>query len=43
LTAAIAMSDEEHSPLPQRPQDDNTYTLGRVVEHNVVIACLASG
>jgi nucleoside phosphorylase len=43
LTAAMAMLDEEHSPLPQHPQDNNTYTLGRIVGHNVVIACLADG
>jgi nucleoside phosphorylase len=39
----MAMLDEEHSPLPQHPQDDNTYTLGRIGEHNVVIACLPTG
>jgi len=43
LTAAMAMLDEEHSPLPQHPQDHNTYTLGRIAEHNVVIACLPAG
>jgi len=43
LTAAMAMLDEEHPPLPQHSQDNNTYTLGRIVEHNVVIACLAAG
>jgi hypothetical protein len=36
LTATIAMLDEEYSPLPQHPQDNNTYTPGLVVEHNVV-------
>lgn len=39
LTAAMAMLDEEHLPLPQNPQDNNIYTLGRVAEHNIVIAC----
>src|SRR5947207_1086722 len=43
LTAAMTMLDEEHAPLPQHPQDDNTYTLGRIGEHNVVIACLPTG
>src|SRR5436190_2033757 len=43
LAAAIAILDEEHPPLPQNPQDNNIYTLGRVAEHNVVIACLPVG
>jgi nucleoside phosphorylase len=43
LTAAMAMLDEEHSPLPQHPHDNNTYTLGRIGEHNMVIACLPAG
>jgi nucleoside phosphorylase len=43
LTAAMAMLDEEHSPLSQHPQDNNTYTLGRIGEHNVVMASLPSG
>jgi nucleoside phosphorylase len=43
LTAAMAMLDEEHLPLERHWQDDNTYTLGRIGEHNVVIACLPAG
>jgi nucleoside phosphorylase len=43
LTAAMAMLDEEHLPLSQHPEDDNAYTLGRIGEHNVVIACLPAG
>jgi nucleoside phosphorylase len=43
LTAAIAMLDEEHAPLPLYPHDNNTYTLGRIGKHNVVIACLPAG
>lgn len=43
LTAAMAMLDEEHPVLPQNPQDDNVYTLGRIGEHNVVIACFPAG
>lgn len=43
LTAAMAMLDEEHSPLPQEASDDNVYTLGQIGEHNVVIACLPAG
>ena len=43
LTAAMAMLDEEHLPLSQHTEDDNAYTLGRIGEHNVVIACLPAG
>jgi nucleoside phosphorylase len=41
--AAVAMLDETHSPLPQAPSDDNSYILGRIGHHNVVIACLPLG
>ncbi len=37
------MLDEEHQDLPQRPEDANVYTLGKMGEHNVVIACLPEG
>lgn len=43
LTAAIAMLDEEHLPLKQYLNDDNSYTLGKMGGHNVVIACLPAG
>ena len=43
LTAAMAMLDEEHPALLRPPQDNNTYTLGRIGGHNVVIACLPAG
>lgn len=36
--AATTMLDEEHEDLPGKRGDDNTYTLGRIGEHNVVIA-----
>jgi nucleoside phosphorylase len=42
-TAATAMLDEEYEDLPKPPNDYNTYTLGRVGKHNVVIACLPEG
>ncbi|KAH7176990.1 hypothetical protein EDB81DRAFT_940795 [Dactylonectria macrodidyma] len=42
-TAAIAMLDERHPDLPRPPRDPNTYTLGSVGKHNVVIACLPKG
>lgn len=32
------MLDEQHEQLPTKENDDNTYTLGRVGMHNVVIA-----
>ena len=40
LAAARAILDEEHHDLPQDRNDSNIYTLGRIGEHNVVIACL---
>jgi nucleoside phosphorylase len=41
LVAAGAMLDEEHPVLPAAdPQDTNSYLLGRIGAHNVVIACL---
>ncbi|KAE8553411.1 hypothetical protein EYB25_004793 [Talaromyces marneffei] len=41
LVAAAAMLDEEHPILPAAdPQDANAYLLGRIGDHNVVIACL---
>jgi hypothetical protein len=43
LTTAMVMLDEEYPPLSQHAQDDNLYTLGRIGEHNVVIACLSAG
>ena len=43
MAAAKALLDEVHEDLPIPPQDPNSYTLGRIGEHNVVIACLPSG
>jgi nucleoside phosphorylase len=34
------MLDETHSRLPQSPRDSNTYVLGHIHSHDVVIACL---
>jgi nucleoside phosphorylase len=34
------MLDEEHQNLDNDANDTNIYTLGRIGEHNVVIACL---
>ncbi|KAL6834212.1 ankyrin repeat-containing domain protein [Trichoderma sp. SZMC 28015] len=41
--AAHAMLDSEHEPLSQPDHDHNTYTLGSIGGHNIVIACLPSG
>lgn len=38
--AALAMLDEEHHPLSQSPRDQNVYTLGRIGNHNIVLAGL---
>lgn len=45
LAAACAMLDERHDALPleRDSRDNNSYILGRVARHNVVIACLPSG
>ncbi|KIX01149.1 uncharacterized protein Z518_08874 [Rhinocladiella mackenziei CBS 650.93] len=44
LTAAMAMLDEEHEMIAgQDPQDHNSYVLGRIHQHNVVIACMPEG
>jgi len=37
------MMDEEHPDLPQDPTDTNSYSFGRIGEHNVVMACLPAG
>ena len=42
-TAATAMLQQRHPDLPKPPNDNNTYTLGSVGKHNVVIACLPKG
>lgn len=44
LVAAGAMLDEEHPVLQAAdPNDFNSYLLGRIGDHNVVIACLPAG
>ncbi|KAL2847645.1 nucleoside phosphorylase domain-containing protein [Aspergillus pseudodeflectus] len=43
MAAAKAMLDKPHPRLAQPPHDHNTYALGEVLGHNVVIACLPSG
>ncbi|KAK7428983.1 hypothetical protein QQZ08_004495 [Neonectria magnoliae] len=34
------MLDEEHRSLPIDASDDNTYVLGHINQHNIVMACL---
>ncbi|KAF6835506.1 hypothetical protein CMUS01_05730 [Colletotrichum musicola] len=43
MAAAEAMLDEAHDTLLTDAEDTNTYTLGRVGSHNVVIAGLPTG
>jgi len=38
LHAISVMLDEHHDPVPMRLEDDNEYTLGKIGNHNVVIA-----
>lgn len=41
--AASFMLDEVHPRLPQSSTDSNTYMLGRIGNHNIVILCLPNG
>lgn len=43
LNAAKALLDEQHEQLPSAAKDDNSYLLGRMAGHNVVIAFTGSG
>ncbi|OGM41916.1 hypothetical protein ABOM_009804 [Aspergillus bombycis] len=44
LMVAMAMLDEEHGRPQSTPRDDtNAYHLGKVGDHNVVMACLPGG
>ncbi|PKX99538.1 uncharacterized protein P174DRAFT_448002 [Aspergillus novofumigatus IBT 16806] len=43
LAAAQAMLDDPHESLPVAHHDKNTYALGRIGAHNIVIACLPDG
>ncbi|KAG4267322.1 hypothetical protein FPRO04_04934 [Fusarium proliferatum] len=40
MAAARAMLDEEHADCPWQVNDMNSYVLGSIKSHNVVIACL---
>ncbi|KAK5690099.1 hypothetical protein LTR17_026065 [Elasticomyces elasticus] len=41
--AMEAMLDEEHRAVATVSGDDNSYTFGRIGEHNVALACLPAG
>ncbi|KAG8664174.1 uncharacterized protein FPOAC1_013881 [Fusarium poae] len=43
MAAARAMLDDIHEDLPRHTNDTNTYTLGGIQGHNIVIACLPIG
>lgn len=43
MSAARYMLDEEHQRLPKAKHDTNSYILGRLSGHNVVIASLPEG
>ncbi|KAF7122251.1 hypothetical protein CNMCM5793_000208 [Aspergillus hiratsukae] len=43
MAAAKLVLDNIHPTLSQPPQDHNTYVLGDINGHNVVVACLPSG
>lgn len=43
IAAGQAMLDEVHASLPSSPRDSNTYTLGSIGPHNIVMACLPAG
>ncbi|KAJ5151429.1 Pfs NACHT and ankyrin domain protein [Penicillium canariense] len=43
MAAAQAMLDDPHETLPTPAHDRNTYVLGNIKRHNVVIACLPEG
>jgi nucleoside phosphorylase len=44
MAVARAMLDEPHGrPQEQHKSDQNTYFLGRIGQHNIVVACLPAG
>ncbi|KAF5665085.1 ankyrin protein 3 [Fusarium heterosporum] len=40
MAAARAMLDKEHIGRPRQDNDTNSYVLGSISDHNIVIACL---
>ncbi|KAL0939532.1 uncharacterized protein CTRU02_206142 [Colletotrichum truncatum] len=43
MTAATAILDSFHGETERDPSDENTYVLGAICGHNVVIVCLPHG
>ncbi|KAE8362346.1 purine and uridine phosphorylase [Aspergillus caelatus] len=43
MAAAKAMLQETHESLPQPQADQNSYSLGEMSGHNIVLVCLPSG
>jgi nucleoside phosphorylase len=43
LAAALEMLDEEHEDFGPNNNDENLYSLGSIMGHNVVIVCLPAG
>src|SRR4051794_22231102 len=43
LAVSMAMLDTRHEPLQKPSTDPNTYILGSISGHNVVLACLPTG
>lgn len=43
LATARAMLDQVHPALPNIGNDNNSYVLGQICDHNIVIACLPTG
>ncbi|KAK5109897.1 hypothetical protein LTR85_002034 [Meristemomyces frigidus] len=41
--AVEATLDEEHGGVEKMTGDDNSYSFGRIGQHNVVVACLPAG
>jgi nucleoside phosphorylase len=41
--AFVAMLDDVHEALLTPKNDDNSYTFGRIGDHNIVVACLPAG
>ncbi|RMZ48480.1 hypothetical protein AFCA_008493 [Aspergillus flavus] len=43
MAAAKAMLEKTHESLPQPQADQNSYSLGEMSGHNIVLVCLPSG
>jgi nucleoside phosphorylase len=43
MASSQALLDERHPILKQNPNDHNSYTLGRIGVHNVIMTCLPGG